>query len=65
MQIEDTLNLMKKEDRIILILKINFSNCEINLLHSRLNIIDLHPRSNQPFEQDGYQVVFNGEIYNF
>ena len=25
----------------------------------------MHPRSNQPFEQDGYQVVFNGEIYNF
>ena len=38
---------------------------DINLLHSRLNIIDLHPRSNQPFELDGYTVIFNGEIYNF
>ncbi len=65
-QIKDTLNLMKRRgpDNTDY-KKINYSNCEINLLHSRLNIIDLHPRSNQPFEQDGYQVVFNGEIYNF
>lgn len=45
--------------------KINKSTTEIGLLHSRLNIIDLHPRSNQPFELDGYIIVFNGEIYNF
>ena len=29
-------------------LKIN-DNCGIHLLHSRLSIIDLHKRSNQPF----------------
>ena len=45
--------------------KIEHKSCDINLLHSRLNIIDLHPRSNQPFELDGYTVIFNGEIYNF
>ncbi len=34
------------------------------LLHSRLSIVDLDPRSNQPFERDGCVLVFNGEIYN-
>jgi asparagine synthase (glutamine-hydrolysing) len=35
------------------------------LLHTRLSIIDLDPRSNQPFEDDNCVLVFNGEIYNF
>jgi len=35
------------------------------LLHSRLSILDLDPRSNQPFEADGCSLVFNGEIYNY
>ena len=35
------------------------------LLHSRLSILDLDPRANQPFEMDGNQLVFNGEIYNY
>lgn len=35
------------------------------LLHSRLSIIDLDPRSNQPFERDGHCIAFNGEIYNY
>jgi asparagine synthase (glutamine-hydrolysing) len=35
------------------------------LLHSRLSIIDLDPRADQPFEADGCTLVFNGEIYNF
>lgn len=35
--------------------------------HVRLSIIDLDPRSNQPFEStDGrYVMAFNGEIYNY
>ena len=37
----------------------------INLLHSRLNIIDLKDRSNQPFKIGEYTIVFNGEIYNY
>ena len=45
-------------------LKIN-DNCGIHLLHSRLSIIDLHKRSNQPFFKDNYVLIFNGEIYNF
>ncbi len=37
----------------------------VSLLHTRLAIIDLDPRSNQPFEKDGLVLVFNGEIYNY
>ena len=37
----------------------------VQLLHSRLSIIDLDSRAGQPF-RDGAQVtVFNGEIYNY
>jgi len=35
------------------------------LLHSRLSIIDLDARSNQPFTIGNYTLVFNGEIYNY
>jgi asparagine synthase (glutamine-hydrolysing) len=40
---------------------------EVALIHRRLSIIDLDPRSNQPMTSaDGrYVIVFNGEIYNF
>ena len=35
--------------------------------HSRLSIIDLLPRSNQPMHDAelNFTIVFNGEIYNF
>lgn len=35
------------------------------LLHSRLSIIDLDERSNQPFTIGDCSLVFNGEIYNY
>ena len=35
------------------------------LLHSRLSIIDLDPRSNQPFTRGDHTLVFNGELYNY
>jgi len=35
------------------------------LLHSRLSIIDLDERSNQPFTIGDCTLVFNGEIYNY
>jgi len=35
------------------------------LLHSRLNIIDLDPRSNQPFQEGKNWICFNGELYNY
>lgn len=34
-------------------------------LHSRLSIIDLDPRSNQPFRLGESWIIFNGEIYNY
>ena len=44
-----------------------YSNESINLGHTRLSVIDLNERSNQPFfdKQTGNMLVFNGEIYNF
>ena len=35
------------------------------LVHTRLSIIDLDPRSNQPFEWEDCVVSYNGEIYNY
>lgn len=32
---------------------------------NRLAIIDIDPRSNQPFENERYTLLFNGEIYNY
>ncbi len=37
----------------------------IGLIHTRLSIIDLKERSNQPFYFKNYILVFNGEIYNY
>ena len=37
----------------------------IALLHSRLSIIDLDQRANQPFNLHGKWMVFNGELYNY
>ena len=40
-------------------------NQSIYLAHSRLSIIDISPRANQPMiGQNGLVIVFNGEIYN-
>lgn len=33
--------------------------------HTRLSIIDVNERSNQPFISDNYYMVFNGEVYNY
>jgi asparagine synthase (glutamine-hydrolysing) len=39
---------------------------QVGLVHRRLAILDLDPRSNQPFtDNQGRWIVFNGEIYNF
>ena len=37
----------------------------VELLHSRLSIIDLDPRANQPFLRDGRWMAFNGELYDY
>ena len=42
-----------------------FFNEEVNIFHSRLEIIDLFKRSSQPMTRLGYTIIYNGEIYNF
>ncbi len=37
----------------------------VMLMHTRLSIIDLYERSNQPFIRNNVALVFNGEIYNY
>jgi len=37
----------------------------LTLGHTRLSIIDLSERSNQPFSMQNYILSFNGEIYNY
>ena len=41
------------------------NNYIINLFSSRLSIIDLDTRSNQPFKTNDTVLIFNGEIYNY
>ncbi|HOF42399.1 MAG TPA: asparagine synthase (glutamine-hydrolyzing) [Candidatus Moranbacteria bacterium] len=42
------------------------SDRKVGLGHRRLSIIDLSPLAHQPMDYlDRYQIVFNGEIYNF
>ena len=64
--VKRTLNLMKNRG-------LDFKNFyktvvkdkNILLLHSRLSIIDLESRSNQPFSKEDLVLIFNGEIYNY
>ena len=64
--INRTLNLMKNrgpdyQDSVLI--QSGYNN--IYLLHSRLSIIDLDKRSNQPFSVGNYTIIYNGEIYNY
>ena len=38
---------------------------ELSLIHSRLSIIDISDRSDQPFIDGHLKLIFNGEIYNY
>jgi len=38
---------------------------QVSLLHSRLAIIDLDPRADQPYRIGPMVLVFNGELYNY
>ena len=40
-------------------------NSSVGLSHRRLSIIDLQPRSNQPFTSNKYHMIYNGEVYNY
>ena len=46
-------------------LDFNFKKKKILFFHSRLKIIDLNNRSNQPFIKFNKIMIYNGEIYNF
>jgi len=42
-----------------------FGEKELSLIHSRLSIIDITDRSDQPFVDGHLKLIFNGEIYNY
>ena len=42
-----------------------FQENNLSFGHTRLSILDLDPRSNQPMHHDHFIMVFNGEIYNY
>lgn len=44
---------------------VNPAGKNVDLLHARLSIIDLDPRSNQPFQVGSKSICFNGELYNY
>lgn len=43
----------------------SWSNDEVSLYHTRLSILDLSAKGNQPMETDRWVLVYNGEIYNY
>jgi len=64
--INSTLKIMERRgpDNRGYIIK-DYQKKSLALLHTRLNIIDLNKRSNQPYYENGLTLVFNGEIYNY
>ena len=64
--LDNTLGLMKRRGPDFQgNFKKDFISKELGLLHSRLSVIDLSSRSNQPYKYSNYILIFNGEIYNF
>ena len=41
------------------------SGRHVHLLHARLSILDLDPRSDQPFHEGATWLITNGELYNY
>ncbi len=46
-------------------IRFKINDVKVSLLHSRLAILDLDDRSNQPFSFQNCTIIFNGEIYNY
>lgn len=42
-----------------------YYNQYVGFAHNRLSILDLSPNGNQPFQDENFILVYNGEIYNF
>lgn len=43
----------------------SFLDEQIGIIHTRLSILDPHPRSTQPMESEDWVLSYNGEIYNY
>lgn len=43
----------------------DFEEATLGLGHRRLSILDLSPLGHQPYQYKNFQLVFNGEVYNF
>ena len=43
----------------------SFLDEQIGMIHTRLSILDPHPRSTQPMESEDWVLSYNGEIYNY
>ncbi len=65
LQIKKCINLMKRRGPDFQSYKIINDKLKFLLCASRLSIIDLNARSNQPFEDENGILIFNGEIYNY
>lgn len=46
-------------------LQLTFGERKLYFLHTRLSIIDLDARANQPWQQDQTALIYNGELYNY
>ena len=55
----------KQRSRQSVVQKDKYFCKNIYFFHSRLSIIDLKSRSNQPFKYQNLFMIFNGEIYNY
>ncbi len=42
-----------------------FYDGNVGFCHNRLSLLDLSENGNQPFENERYVLIYNGEIYNF
>lgn len=42
-----------------------YYNQYVGFAHNRLSLLDLSANGNQPFEDENFVLVFNGEIYNY
>ena len=66
-RITATLDLMRRRgpDRAAHRRWVTAAGKKVYFLHSRLSIIDLDPRSNQPFNVGQKWISYNGELYNY
>ncbi len=42
-----------------------YTNNNVGFAHNRLSLLDLSTNANQPFKNEHYSLVYNGEIYNW